>query len=116
MLPLGLLPSKGKGFRDILTDFLESILEKKTWLEISAIINLGKTSGGLKASAGRQTNPFLPSRGNRLLRQSPCGDPCVEAKNRAWHKQDCRGHKNQACDGKATGTCSLPKPGTTPTA
>lgn len=35
-------------------------MEKKTGLEISAIINLGKTSGSLKASAGGQTRLSPP--------------------------------------------------------
>lgn len=42
-----------------------------------------------------------PNLGNHHRQWNPCGNPCVEAKNKGWHINRRVGRNNQACDGKA---------------
>lgn len=102
------MPSKErkKGFRDILTNLLESILEKKICLEITEILMLGKTSWWSQIQCWRAD---IPNVGNHHLKWNPCGNPCVEAKNKGWRINSTVGHNNQDCDGKAKCTETLPK-------
>lgn len=64
------------------------------------ILILGKTSWWSQMQCWRADTPNL---GNHHLKWNPCGNPCVEAKNRGWHINRTVGHNNQACDGKAKG-------------
>lgn len=67
---------------------------------------LRKTSWWSQIQRWRAVPPNL---GNHLLKWNPCGNPCVDAKNRGWHLNRTVGHNNQTCDGKAKYTQPLLK-------